>query len=133
MIEPYVVAKLIAKVAAEERSNGLAGKMLHERLNAGPTEIEGRCRRCAREFVSPIPRSLCGECQEEYGRNIRSVSWLFYALAFVIAMAALLTLNADYRRASTQSLIGGGVFSLVLIALMISIGRAIQMAGRDPQ
>ena len=133
MIEPYVIAKLVAKVAGENRTDGLAGKTLHEMLNAGPAEIEGRCGRCGRVFVSPSPRSMCAECQEEYGRNIRALSWLFYALAFVIATSALVSLNAEYRRTSAQGLVIGAVVSLVLLALTIGIGRAIQMAGRDPQ
>jgi len=133
VIEPYVIGKLIARVAAEGRSDGLAGKVLHEMLNAGPAEIEARCGRCGRVFVAPIPRSKCAECQEEYGRNIRALSWLFYALALVIAIAALLTLSSEYRRTSAQGLVVGGVVSLVLLALTIGIGRAIQVAGRDPQ
>lgn len=133
MIEPYIIAKLITKVAAEGRKDGLAGKILHEMLNAGPAETEGRCGRCGRVFVAANPRSMCSDCREEYGGNIRALSWLFYALALVIATSALLTLKAEYQRTTAQGLIVGTVVSLALLALTIGIGRAIQMTGRDSQ
>jgi len=76
---------------------------------------------------------MCAECQEEYGRNIRALSWFFYALAAVIAIAAMLLLSAEYRRTNTHGLVIGAVVAMVLLALMIGTGRAIRMAGRDPQ